>query len=238
MCAEKLNPYHDQDLDWREQLDCGTEISILESFFGNIAPLICLDLFHNSVAAVLEQSHATVLCVPSLSFKTTAHDTAARRFMSSRLMSVFVSNRHPGLDLQGADLGGCSLERARLVECNLSGANLEGANLRFAELSRGVFDRAILESSRLDYVNARASSFREANLKNARMDFSSWVRSDLSKANLEGADGDGIAFLGAKVDPNLPLLRKDTVGPPELGEVALVPQLGHAGRGLVGGVFA
>lgn len=76
-----------------ERLETGSQISILPSSIGNLAVLICLDLFHPESLASLNDSDANLLLVPSLSPKTTAHETAATQLMATNLCSSFVCNR-------------------------------------------------------------------------------------------------------------------------------------------------
>lgn len=76
-----------------ERLLVGQEITILESPIGNLATLICLDLFHEESLEVLRRSHANMMLVPSLSPKTSAHARAASALEVSQLAATFVCNR-------------------------------------------------------------------------------------------------------------------------------------------------
>jgi predicted amidohydrolase len=71
----------------------GESVAILESRIGNVCILICRDLFHPEVQALVESSHATVLFVPSLSPETGPHLDAAKRLMVLNGAATLVSNR-------------------------------------------------------------------------------------------------------------------------------------------------
>jgi predicted amidohydrolase len=79
-----------------EDTQTGTRFDVMESPIGNLAVLICLDVFHPAVRRVVEASHANVLLAPSLSEKTSAHESAARSYLSSNLAATFLSNRGTG----------------------------------------------------------------------------------------------------------------------------------------------
>jgi predicted amidohydrolase len=76
-----------------EDTQTGTRFDVLESPIGNLAVLICLDVFHPKIRHVVEASHANVLLAPSLSPSTSAHESAARGYLSSNLSTTVVSNR-------------------------------------------------------------------------------------------------------------------------------------------------
>jgi predicted amidohydrolase len=76
-----------------ERLDAGSVLSVLEAPIGNLAPLICLDLFNEALAGLIQESTADVFFVPSLSPKTSAHQHAAKRLRVTSLASTFVCNR-------------------------------------------------------------------------------------------------------------------------------------------------
>lgn len=73
-----------------EQIETGKILTVLECAFGNLTPLICLDLFGK--AELLEISHANLLAVPSLSPKTSAHLAAAKTLMARNRACTFVAN--------------------------------------------------------------------------------------------------------------------------------------------------
>lgn len=76
-----------------EQIEVGEKLVVLDFPFGNLAPLICLDLLHIDLGEILHQSHADLFAVPSLSETTGAHRSAATRLMISNRASTFVTNR-------------------------------------------------------------------------------------------------------------------------------------------------
>jgi len=71
----------------------GKTLTVLESVIGNICPLICLDLFHPEISALVRSSHANILLTPSLSPTTTAHQNAAKNYLNTNLATTLVSNR-------------------------------------------------------------------------------------------------------------------------------------------------
>ena len=77
----------------KEGIRTGTSLQVLESPIGNLAVVICLDLFNETTEAVIAASHANVLLVPSLSSKTSAHVTAAYRYLNLNLAATIVCNR-------------------------------------------------------------------------------------------------------------------------------------------------
>jgi hypothetical protein len=79
---------------FKESLEVGDTVSVLECALGNVVPLICLDFLNTkAVRRRLEKSHATIFLVPSLSNKTSAHEHAAQHFQVRQLASTFVCNR-------------------------------------------------------------------------------------------------------------------------------------------------
>ncbi len=76
-----------------EQVETGDTVTVYESAIGNLALLICLDSFNQSVQEVLWKTHANLLLVPSLSPKTSAHMKAAEQRQVHLLASSFVCNR-------------------------------------------------------------------------------------------------------------------------------------------------
>jgi predicted amidohydrolase len=73
-------------------LETGQSVTVLACSFGNITPLICIDLFNAEVKDVLSHSHGNLFAVPSLSPKTSAHQTAANDLQARNLASTFVCN--------------------------------------------------------------------------------------------------------------------------------------------------
>jgi len=88
----KLTRYSEDDGS-KEWITTGTTIHVLESPIGNLAALICLDLFNESIEPAIAASHANVLLVPSLSSKTSAHVIAAYRYLNINLTATMVCNR-------------------------------------------------------------------------------------------------------------------------------------------------
>jgi len=87
----KISRYGDET--FVERTRTGRVITVLESPIGNLTVLICRDLFNDTVEPVVTASHANVLLVPSLSPKTSAHETAAEEFRASNAAATFVCNR-------------------------------------------------------------------------------------------------------------------------------------------------
>ncbi len=75
----------------QERLLQGTELRTLESPIGSLGVLICYDLF-SDVRALLEEAAPDILLVPSLSPKTSAHQTAAHALGVARQTVTFVAN--------------------------------------------------------------------------------------------------------------------------------------------------
>lgn len=71
----------------------GSVLSVLPTRLGNLATPICLDLFHTEIKPVLARSHATLLCVPSLSPSLRPHESAAKELRAESLAATFVANR-------------------------------------------------------------------------------------------------------------------------------------------------
>ncbi len=99
----KLTRYSEDD-GAKEWITTGTVIHVLESPIGNLAPLICLDLFNETIEPAISASHANVLLVPSLSSKTSAHAIAAYRYLNMNLAATIVCNR--SFDGDGPSNGG------------------------------------------------------------------------------------------------------------------------------------
>jgi uncharacterized protein YjbI with pentapeptide repeats len=81
--------------------------------------------------------------------------------------------------LHDADLGGCELSEANMVQYDLRNTRLEGANLRDADL----------RLARLDQADLRNADLSNANLSGA----------NLSKARLQGAILDGATLTDAEL---------------------------------------
>jgi predicted amidohydrolase len=87
-----------------ERTHIGDTLRIIETAVGNLALLICLDFFAEHCERRVRASHANLLVVPSLSPKTSAHETAAQRYIASQLATTFVSNQTlPGGDPEKAE---------------------------------------------------------------------------------------------------------------------------------------
>ncbi len=91
----KMVPYLHRGVgvETKEQLVRGQRLCVLESPLGNLVSLICLDFFHVAVSDTLADTHGNVFLVPSLSAKTTAHRSSAKRLQVRRKSSSFVCNR-------------------------------------------------------------------------------------------------------------------------------------------------
>jgi hypothetical protein len=92
----KLAPFNDyadgEDHPCGENLETGQIVTVLECSFGNLTPLICIDLFNSEIKDVLSLSHGNLFVVPSLSPKTSAHQNAANDLQPRTLASTFVCN--------------------------------------------------------------------------------------------------------------------------------------------------
>ncbi len=92
----KLAPFTDysegEQYPCGEDLERGKHITVLECSFGNVSPLICLDLLNKTVREVLIRSHGNIFAVPSLSPKTSAHQEAADDLQTRLQVCTFVSN--------------------------------------------------------------------------------------------------------------------------------------------------
>jgi hypothetical protein len=75
-----------------ENLETGKTVTVLECSFGNITPLICIDLLNGTVQDLIGRSHGNLLTVPSLSPKTSAHQKAADTLQLRLLACTFVCN--------------------------------------------------------------------------------------------------------------------------------------------------
>jgi hypothetical protein len=75
-----------------ENLERGKTVTVLECSFGNITPLICIDLLNGAIQDFIGRSHGNLLTVPSLSPKTSAHQRAADTLQPRLLACTFVCN--------------------------------------------------------------------------------------------------------------------------------------------------
>lgn len=96
LCHRKLVQYTGpadkrRTIYFSENLKRGNRITVLELPFGNLSVAICADFFRKK--ELLGESHATLLAVPSLSRKTSAHKTAAVELMNRNRACTFVTNR-------------------------------------------------------------------------------------------------------------------------------------------------
>lgn len=94
----KLAPFTDyqlgKDQPVGETLEVGTEVTVLECALGNLTILICIDLLNlEGVSRALDQCHANLLAIPSLSPETVAHRERAKYRQVANLSSTFVCNR-------------------------------------------------------------------------------------------------------------------------------------------------
>ncbi|MCD6026587.1 MAG: pentapeptide repeat protein [Solimicrobium sp.] len=107
------------------------------------------------------------------------------------------------LNLTGADLSGCSLQKADLSGADLSRANLSRACLYDADLSGANLSESTLFEANFEGCNLTKANFSatelchatffkanlsEANLSNADLSYSRLVGANLSKANLSNAN--------------------------------------------------
>jgi predicted amidohydrolase len=92
----KLAPFTDyssgEEYPCGENLETGTVVTVLECSLGNITPLICIDLLNTTVKDILSRSHGNFFPVPSLSPKTSAHQSSANELQPRTLASTFVCN--------------------------------------------------------------------------------------------------------------------------------------------------
>jgi predicted amidohydrolase len=79
-----------------EKVETGTVVTVLESAFGNLVPLICIDFINEAVEEVLFRCHGNLYPVPSLSPETNAHQVKAVRLQVHNLAATFVCNRWIG----------------------------------------------------------------------------------------------------------------------------------------------
>lgn len=87
------------------------------------------------------------------------------------------------LVVEGGDLSGVDLRRARLGGASLAGAQLRGLDLRHAVLAKADLRRADLCDARLDEADLSGADLRDADLRGASL-----LEADLSGADLRGAD--------------------------------------------------
>lgn len=81
-----------------ERLDPGHSIGVLPTPVGNMAVLICKDLFADRPEAALRLGYVTWLLVPSLSRTTGPHRDRARQLRPRRITTVVCNTWHPEPD--------------------------------------------------------------------------------------------------------------------------------------------
>jgi len=90
----KLTPFSmGKDFPVGERIETGQVLEVLPSDVGNLAVLICLDLFHQTIQPLVIQSKANLLVVPSLSPETGPHRKASSTLQAANHASTFVANR-------------------------------------------------------------------------------------------------------------------------------------------------
>lgn len=77
---------------------------------------------------------------------------------------------------------GCNIERRKLMDIDFTGADLSQSSFRHADLTRAVFDEALLQGCHFENANLRKASLRRAALSGALM-----AGADLEDADLRGA---------------------------------------------------
>lgn len=86
-----------------------------------------------------------------------------------------------------------------LAGFNFSGLDLTGADLSFCNLQKANFDNAILAGANLSFSALSGATFKNADLRNVNLNFSELGKVDLSSANIEGAS---ISFSGRDRNDN------------------------------------
>ncbi|MEM7167849.1 MAG: pentapeptide repeat-containing protein [Planctomycetota bacterium] len=107
-------------------------------------------------------------------------------------------------DLQGANFGRCSLQGANFENANLKGIVLIGADLRGANLRHTQASGANLEGARLDNADMSWAFFKDANLAGVDLTKVQLWKTDLRNANFpefkKGKDQDYLVESGAPVE--------------------------------------
>lgn len=92
-----------------------------------------------------------------------------------------------GVQLPGADLARAKLHSAKLTGANLRAARLTGGNLSYATLSLADLENADLSGATLVGANLRSAKLVRAHLKNADLSYADLAGADLTNADLSGA---------------------------------------------------
>ena len=119
-----------------------------------------------------------------------AVDARAVEQEAAEPLAVVPRRRLRQLVVEGGDLSGVDLRRARLGGASLVGAQLRGRDLRYAVLAKADLRRADLCDARLDEADLSGADLREADLRGASL-----LEADLSGADLRGADLGGARHL-------------------------------------------
>ena len=131
------------------------------------------------------------LIIIFLSLGLTANTNAGE--VANNIEKLKASRTCEGCNLQGADLRGLKLLRARLNGANLSTANLIGVQLGLADLSGANLSGADLSEADLHHANLSGADLSNAYLEFTNLEYSNLIGADLSGAdlyyaNLENAD--------------------------------------------------
>ena len=94
------------------------------------------------------------------------------------------------LVIEGGDLSGVDLRRARLGGVTMAGAQLRGRDLRHAVLAKADLRQVDLSDAQLDDADLSGADLRGATLRGASL-----LEADLSGADLRGADLAGARHL-------------------------------------------
>jgi hypothetical protein len=105
-------------------------------------------------------------------------------------LTVLPRRRLRELVIEGGDLSGVDLRRARLGGVTMAGAQLRGRDLRHAVLAKADLRQVDLSDAQLDEADLSGADLRGATLRGASL-----LEADLSGADLRGADLAGARHL-------------------------------------------
>jgi uncharacterized protein YjbI with pentapeptide repeats len=102
---------------------------------------------------------------------------------------------------------GCNVERRKLMDIDFTGADLSQSSFRHADLTRAVFDEALLQGCHFEKANLRKASLRRATLSGALMAGANLEDADLRGATLtlveQGRGKSSASLAGARLDKAL-----------------------------------
>jgi superfamily I DNA and RNA helicase len=98
------------------------------------------------------------------------------------------------IDLNGANLAGCHLEKIDLIAANLHQANLQNTNLDRANLTLANLQQSCLIASSLRQAKLIGANLAGADLTNADLTDADLTDADLTDANLTGTKMQGVEF--------------------------------------------